>query len=77
MSTTTAPEMIDSPELGRLLGISQAHFYRLKAAGKLPQPVRLGRSVRWPVAEVRAWLAERGPTGDLLTAKEWAERRRK
>lgn len=76
-ATETEPELIDSRRLFKMLGVSEAHGFRLKAAGKLPQPVRLGKSVRWPLAEVRAWLAERGPTGELLTAKEWADRRRK
>ena len=34
-------------EVASLLGISQRHVWKLAAAGQLPQPVRLGRSVRW------------------------------
>ena len=47
--------------LARTLGVSLRHVRRLDAAGKLPRPVRLGASVRWPVAEIEAWLAGGAP----------------
>jgi predicted DNA-binding transcriptional regulator AlpA len=29
------------------------------ANGELPQPLRLGRSVRWPAETISSWLKER------------------
>lgn len=42
-------------------GISSATVYRLIAAGKFPEPVRLGkRCTRWKAADVRAWIQAQG-----------------
>jgi excisionase family DNA binding protein len=48
-------------ELARHLGISLRHLRRLDSSGHLPKPLRLGRSVRWPVGEIEAWLAAGAP----------------
>lgn len=58
-------------ELAASLGISRAHIFRLHSAGKLPKPVRLGRSVRWPVREIESWLAAGCPCRE-----KWEEIRR-
>jgi predicted DNA-binding transcriptional regulator AlpA len=58
----------DIKRLAEALSISTASAWRLNAAGKLPRPVRVGRSVRWPVAEVRAWLAAGCPPRDVWEA---------
>jgi len=39
-------------ELAEVLGVSERHLYRQKAAGTFPQPVRIGRSLRWNADEV-------------------------
>ena len=43
-------------EVAKLLGISERHLWALNSSGRLPRPVRLGRAVRWNLAELRAWL---------------------
>jgi predicted DNA-binding transcriptional regulator AlpA len=44
-----------------LLGISEASFDRLLRDGGFPKPMMLGpRLPRWPAAQVRQWLAEKG-----------------
>jgi predicted DNA-binding transcriptional regulator AlpA len=40
-----------------MLGMSERHVWAMNSSGRLPRPVRLGRSVRWPVDELRQWLA--------------------
>ena len=52
---------VDAERLARMLGVSLRHLRRLDASGKLPRPVKLGRSVRWPVAEIEDWLADGSP----------------
>lgn len=52
---------LTSVELADLLGISRAHVWRLLAGGKLPQPVRLGRSVRWDRWTIEEWMAAGAP----------------
>jgi predicted DNA-binding transcriptional regulator AlpA len=65
--TPPAVELLLAPAPGAasLCGISEASWYRLKAAGKLPAPVKLGGRVLWRVEELRRWCAEGCP--DLRT----------
>ena len=51
--------LIPAEEVAAMLGVSERTLWRLLSAGKLPQPVRIGRSTRWRAAEVREWI-ERG-----------------
>lgn len=55
---------ISASDLATLLGISRRHLLALHSQGKIPSPVHLGRSVRWDVDEVRAWLAAGAPDRD-------------
>ncbi len=52
---------LPAAEVAKLLGISQRHLWALNSSGRLPRPVRFGRAVRWPVEELRAWLAAGAP----------------
>lgn len=56
-------------EVAELLCISRAHVFRLQRGGKLPAPVRFGRSVRWPRAELQAWLRAGAPDRNEWEAK--------
>jgi predicted DNA-binding transcriptional regulator AlpA len=54
-----AAELLDAASTSRLLGISEASLYRLKSAGRLPAPIRLGGSAsltRWRREDLMAWL---------------------
>lgn len=58
-----------------LVGISPAHLSNLRAAGKFgPKAIRLGRSVRFEVAELRAWLAAGAPSLDRWQQMQGAAR---
>jgi len=58
----TQPAMaMSAQQLADRLGVSLRHIRRMDSAGKLPRPIRLGASVRWPVAETEAWLAAGAP----------------
>ena len=52
---------IDADACANRYGISRRHWMRLVDAGKAPQPVRLGRLVRWPIStgnsSLEAWEA--------------------
>ena len=52
---------MSAADLAARLEVSLRHLRRLDSAGKLPRPVRLGRSVRWPVTEIESWLNAGGP----------------
>lgn len=52
---------IDANACASRYGISKRHWLRLVDAGKAPQPLRLGRLVRWAIASgnssLEAWEA--------------------
>jgi excisionase family DNA binding protein len=52
---------LSATELAYKLGVSLRHIRRMDSSGKLPRPVKLGASVRWPVAEIEQWLAAGAP----------------
>lgn len=49
--------LIPAAEVTRLLDVSRRALWRLKASGRLPRPLRIGRSVRWRREEIRLWIA--------------------
>ena len=53
---TTQALAVDAKTLAGLLGVSKRHVRRMNSAGSLPRPIKLGRSVRWSVAEVNQWI---------------------
>ena len=48
-------------DVAKMLGISERHLWALNSSGRLPRPVRFGRSVRWPLEELKTWLAAGAP----------------
>ena len=50
------PLLISADELARLLGISTRTIWRRLSGGEIPKPVRLGKSVRWRLADIEAWI---------------------
>lgn len=64
------PLLIDTDCLAALLAVSPVHVRRMKAGGRLPKPVRLGRRVLWPRAEIEAWVEAGCPV-----RREWDDLR--
>ena len=70
MPVETEPRLITSRRFMEILGISQAAFFRLRAAGRIgPRSVKLGRSVRWDIEEVQEWIAAKCPN-----SRQWEGR---
>lgn len=55
---------LSANEVAEMLGISRAHVWRLLSSGRIPRPVRLGRSVRWNRKTLEDWLEAGGPPRD-------------
>jgi excisionase family DNA binding protein len=66
-SPSTEPHLIPDFEAATLAGVSRATWHRLRAAGKVPPAVRLGRKVLWRRAEIVAWIEAGCPD-----ARTWA-----
>lgn len=52
-------ELMTVKELSELLKIAPRTIWRHVATGAVPEPIRIGRSVRWSRAKVEEWLAEK------------------
>ncbi len=68
------PLAFSAQQLADRLGVSLRHLRRCDSAGKLPRPIRLGRSVRWPVAEIEQWMAAGAPDRRTWEALKGARR---
>jgi len=49
-------------EVARKLGVSRRQVWKLLAAGLMPEPVRMGGSVRWREADIDRWISKGCPT---------------
>ena len=49
-------QLLTIKEVAQRLAVSVDTIRRLAEARKFPQPVRVGRSVRWRMADVEAYL---------------------
>lgn len=61
----SVPKMaLSAEEVADALGISRAHVFKLHSTGRLPRPVKLGRTVRWSRKDLEDWLAAGAPPRD-------------
>ena len=75
--TPQAPLALSARQLADRLGVSLRHVRRMDSAQLLPKPIRLGRSVRWPVDEVHGWMKAGAPDRRRWeTIRQRRERRR-
>ena len=62
---------VAAARLAKLLAVSERHVWAMDATGRLgPRPFRLGRAVRWRLAEVEAWIAAGAPPRDRWLAMQ-------
>jgi predicted DNA-binding transcriptional regulator AlpA len=76
LTAPVEPLLLAAAEAARLCGVSEASWYRLKAAGKLPAPVKLGGRVLWRREELCRWCAAGCPDLRTWQAMENASGRR-
>ena len=58
-----ARELLTSKDLAQRLGISRAVLYRWKRDGHIPQPIKIGRDLRWPDTVVDQIIAQHTKDG--------------
>ncbi|MBX9653850.1 excisionase family DNA-binding protein [bacterium] len=61
MGTSDEPLLITAKEFAQKLNVSLRQIWRMLSEGRIPQPVRLGGTVRWRLAEVKSWIEEGCP----------------
>ena len=56
----TANQLLRVAEVAELVGLKRPTIYKRLKAGDFPVPLRISPgAVRWPLAEVEAWIATR------------------
>jgi excisionase family DNA binding protein len=56
--------LLREPEALEAMRISRTTLWRLRREGQL-RPIKIGRSVRYPAAEVRRWVDEQMAVADV------------
>ncbi|HZZ05645.1 helix-turn-helix transcriptional regulator [Paraburkholderia sp.] len=51
-------KLLDLPECMRRTSLKKTQFYELVSLGKITQPVKIGRSSRWPESEIQQYIAD-------------------
>ncbi len=58
------PLLVPAEELARLLAVSTWTLHRLRLTGEIPPPLKIGRSARWRMDEVRSWIDRGCPSNN-------------
>jgi len=64
-----SPLVVDAARLAKLLCLGVRTIRTHDAAGKLPQPIRIGGSVRWHLEEIKRWLGAGCPDRETWEAR--------
>ncbi len=67
-----ASELVDVRAVGRLLKCSTRHVWGLVATGRMPEPIRLGRCVRWRSADLGLWVRRGCPNQEAFEVERAA-----
>lgn len=51
-------ELLDLQEVRKITGMGRTWLYTAPQEGRFPNPIRLGRRIRWVAADIDQWLLE-------------------
>lgn len=66
LASTTEPLLLNARQAAALCGKAVRTWRMWHAAGLIPRPVRIGRSLLWRADELRAWIA-----ADCPCQRQW------
>lgn len=75
-SDQTDPLLIPDTAAATLAGVSRATWHRLRASGKVPPAVKLGRACRWRRLDIEEWVRCGCPDAQTWGAMKAAAGRR-
>lgn len=58
LDNETPASLLTAYQVAKALNISMRTLWRLKSAGKLPEAIRVGNSVRWRNDDLVEWIAD-------------------
>jgi len=56
--------LLRASEVAGMLNISERTLWRMRSARQVPQPIRVGGTVRWQRLEIESWIADGCPKQD-------------
>lgn len=56
MAQTCVTKLLNAADVAKVLRVSERTVWRMRDAGRLIEPVRLGRSCRWRAEELTEWM---------------------
>jgi len=74
INVSAEPLALTIRDLAALLRRSEPSLHRDNAAGRLPRPIRLNKSLRWLRSEILEWLGMGCPTREQFEARKKAAR---
>jgi excisionase family DNA binding protein len=63
-------ELLSVGDVAGKLRVSSRQIWKMLASGRIPAPVRLGRSVRFRAADIARWVELGCPSRDRLEAEQ-------
>lgn len=54
----TDTRLLDIKQVSARLCMSVRAIHRMRDTGKMPQPLKLGRSARWRSSDIEAWIQD-------------------
>jgi predicted DNA-binding transcriptional regulator AlpA len=48
--------LIDTRQVAKMLMVSARTIFAMQRDGRMPQPVRIGRAIRWSYEGIKAWV---------------------
>jgi predicted DNA-binding transcriptional regulator AlpA len=65
----SAPRLLRLPDVAGRVALSPRMVQKMAAAGTFPQPLRIGRAVRWREADVTDWIVDGWSSGAARTGR--------
>jgi len=62
-------ELLDAKTVAGVLHVSLRMIWQMRDAGRIPQPVKVGRLCRWRRADIDRWIGEGCPQCRPTAAK--------
>ncbi len=66
-----ASRMMSVADIAYRLNCSARTVWRLRDRGLMPQPIKLGKLIRWKAETIERWIAEDCPVPQATPASKW------
>lgn len=65
----TIESLLTVPQVAKLIGLAPRTVWKMIAEGRIPEPIRVGRYVRFKASEVDRWIKTGCPNREALESR--------